>query len=161
MPRSRLLIVDDDPEVRYTLREALVPQGFDVDEAGTASEGVERVREQVYDLVLLDQRLPDAEGLSVVGELRLLQPQLLIVMMTAHGTRKTAIQAVDRGAYDFFHKPIKLDELRVVITRALERRALGREVGRLRARVPRRTPSAASSAARRRCARSSRRSRRW
>ena len=135
MPRSRLLIVDDDPEVRYTLREALVPQGFDVDEAGTASEGVERVREQVYDLVLLDQRLPDAEGLSVVGELRLLQPQLLIVMMTAHGTRKTAIQAVDRGAYDFFHKPIKLDELRVVITRALERRALGREVGRLRARV--------------------------
>ncbi len=131
---KRLLIVDDDPEVRYTLLAALASEDLTIDEAETAAEGLERLAdpEVGYDFVLLDHRLPDAKGLDILEQVRRLQPDVLVVMMTAYGSRRTAARAVDRGAYDFFTKPIQIDELRVVMARALERRTLAREGTRLR-----------------------------
>ncbi len=134
---KRLLIIDDDPELRYTLHAALAREGLVIDEAETAAEGLELLAEPDggYDFVLLDQRLPDAAGLDILEEVRRLQPAVLVAMMTAYGSRRTAALAVDRGAYDFFTKPIQIDELRVVIGRALERRTLAREGSRLRAQA--------------------------
>ncbi len=134
---KRLLIIDDDPEVRYTLRAALAGEGLTIDEAETAAEGLELLAEpdSGYEFVLLDQRLPDASGLDILEEVRRLQPAVLVVMMTAYGSRRTAALAIDRGAYDFFTKPIQIDELRVVMGRALERRRLAREGTKLRARA--------------------------
>ena len=135
MPRHRLLVIDDDPEVRYTLRAALGRGGVVLDEADTVAAGEQKLREGLYDVVLLDQRLPDGEGLALLPEVRRLQPDALVVMMTAYGSRSTAVEAIGKGAYDFFSKPVRLEELRVVMSRALERRALAREVERLRARL--------------------------
>ncbi len=135
MPVSRMLIVDDDPELRYTLRAALERDGIALEEADCAHTGVELLSEGTYDFVLLDQRLPDAEGLTILDEVRRLQPDALVLMMTAYGTRRTAVEAIRKGAYDFFTKPIKLDELRVVMARALERRNLSREVNKLRSQM--------------------------
>ncbi|HJO03823.1 MAG TPA: sigma-54 dependent transcriptional regulator [Acidobacteriota bacterium] len=134
---KRVLIIDDDPEVRYTLRASLARDGLSIDEAETAAEGLERLAEPDagYDFVLLDHRLPDGAGLDILEEIRRLQPAVLVVMMTAYGSRRTAALAVDRGAYDFFTKPIQIDELRVVMARALERRTLAREGTRLRAQA--------------------------
>ncbi len=134
MKGRRLLIIDDDPEVRYTLRAALDRDGLEIDEAETGGAGLELLNRESYDFVLLDHRLPDVEGLDLVPDIRRRQPHVLVVMMTAYGTRRTAVEAIRRGAYDFFTKPIKLDELRVVMARALERRQLVREVGLLRTR---------------------------
>jgi two-component system response regulator AtoC len=128
----RLLIIDDDPEVRYTLRAALARDGLEIDEADTGERGLAALDEESFDFVLLDHRLPDVEGLDLLPDIRRRQPHVLVVMMTAYGTRRTAVEAVRRGACDFFTKPIKLDELRVVMSRALERRSLSQEVGRLR-----------------------------
>jgi two-component system response regulator AtoC len=139
---SRLLVVDDDPEVRYTLRAALARDGMKVDEAETVRGGREKATTSAYDLILLDHRLPDGTGIELLDEMRRLQPDALVLMMTAYGTRRTAVEAIRKGAYDFFTKPIKLDELRVVMTRALERRTLAREVNRLRARVDEESPFA-------------------
>ncbi|MFW6198606.1 MAG: sigma-54-dependent transcriptional regulator, partial [Acidobacteriota bacterium] len=135
MSAYRVLVVDDDPEVRYTLRAALDRDGMEIEEADTGGEGVERVGSRDYDLILLDYRLPDARGIDLIEEMRRQQPDLLVVMMTAYGSRRTAVEAVRRGAYDFFTKPIKLDELRVVMSRALEKRDLSREVTKLRSRL--------------------------
>ena len=140
MVGARLLIVDDDAEVRYFLREALRRDGFAVDEAESTSEAIRKAGQGGYDLVLLDHRLPDAEGITIVGELRRLQPDALVLMMTAYGTRGTALEAIRRGAYDFLTKPVKLDDLRVVLARALERRNLTMEVRSLRGRLPGRSP---------------------
>jgi len=137
---SRLLVVDDDPEVRYTLRAALARDGVAMDEAENAAEGVERASAADYDLILLDHRLPDGEGIHLLPDLRRLQPDALVLMMTAYGTRRTAVEAIRKGAYDFFTKPIKLEELRIVMTRALERRTLAREVARLRERFEEGSP---------------------
>jgi len=134
MNGRRLLIIDDDAEVRYTLRAALARDGLQIDDAESGQAGLERLDQESYDFVLLDHRLPDIEGLDLLPEIRRRQPQVLVIMMTAYGTRRTAVEAIRRGAYDFFTKPIKLDELRVVMARALERRQLVREVGSLRTR---------------------------
>lgn len=134
MENRRLLIIDDDPEVRYTLRAALSNDGMEIDEAETGAEGLEKLDKESYDFVLVDHRLPDVEGIDLLPDVRRRQPHILAIMMTAYGTRRTAVEAVRRGAYDFFTKPIKLNELRVIMARALERRQLAREVDRLRAR---------------------------
>ncbi len=135
MAAGRLLIVDDDPEVRYTLKAALASDVLTLDEAATAQAGVDKAGASVYDFILLDNRLPDAEGITILEEVRRLQPDALVLMMTAYGTRATAVEAIRKGAYDFFTKPIKLDELRVVMSRALERRTLAHEVNELRSRL--------------------------
>ncbi|NKB87544.1 MAG: response regulator [Acidobacteria bacterium] len=134
MKNRRLLIIDDDPEVRYTLRAALAKEGMEIDEAESGEVGLAQLDEQSYDFVLLDHRLPDTEGIDLLPDIRRRQPHVLAIMMTAYGTRRTAVEAVRRGAHDFFTKPIKLNELRVVMARALERRRLAREGDRLRAR---------------------------
>lgn len=128
----RMLVVDDDPEVRYTLRAALARDGMAFEEADTARGGVEMASASAYDFILLDNRLPDADGITILEQLRRMQPQALVLMMTAYGSRRTAVEAIRLGAYDFFTKPIKLDELRVVMSRAMERRTLTREVNKLR-----------------------------
>jgi two-component system response regulator AtoC len=135
MSDRRILIIDDDPEVRYTLRAALSRDSAHIDEAETGQLGLQQLDGESYDFVLLDHRLPDIEGLDLVPDIRRRQPHALVIMMTAYGTRRTAVEAVRRGAHDFFTKPIKLDELRVVMARALERRRLVREADRLRTRM--------------------------
>ncbi len=129
---SRILVVDDEATMRLVLRETLEEEGHEVVEAATAGEALEAAVAEEPDLVVLDIRLPDESGLDVLDRLKASDPDRPVVMITGDGSRELGLEAVERGAYDFFTKPFRNAELRVVVERALERQRLVREVHRLR-----------------------------
>jgi len=130
---DRILIAEDDEDLAFVLREALNRDQYDADVVPTAAALFERLRAGVWDLILLDVKLPDMEGLDAIIRCRELAPDAPIIVMTAYGTRQIATDAIARGAYDFFTKPLKMSEFQVVVARALERRRLQKQVQALQA----------------------------
>ena len=133
---ERIVIAEDDEDLAFVLREALIRQQYEVEIAPTAGALLDRLRAGAYDLVLLDVKLPDMDGLDALPKCRELAPETPIIVMTAHGTRQIAMEAITRGAYDFFTKPLKMAEFQVVVARALDRRRLQQQVKVLRAGQP-------------------------
>ena len=133
---ERIVIAEDDEDLAFVLREALIRSQYEVEVAPTAGALLERLRAGAYDLVLLDVKLPDMDGLDALPKCRELAPETPIIVMTAHGTRQIAMEAITRGAYDFFTKPLKMAEFQVVVARALDRRRLQQQVKVLRAGQP-------------------------
>ncbi|MEX2270834.1 MAG: sigma-54 dependent transcriptional regulator [Vicinamibacterales bacterium] len=131
----KVLVVDDDEQMQFFLKEALEREPYAVTIAGTGEKALQCLNASSFDLVLLDIRLPDTSGLWLVGEILQIDQRLPIIMMTAHGTRDTAIEAMRAGAYDYFTKPFRLDELEIVVRRALEKRRLMDEIEQLRERL--------------------------
>jgi len=129
---ERIAICEDDEDLAFVLREALIRKEYEVDVAPTARTLFERLGSGTYDLILLDVKLPDMDGLEALPKCREMAPETPIIVMTAHGTRQIAIDAVSRGAYDFFTKPLKMAEFQVVVARALDRRRLQQQVKALR-----------------------------
>ncbi|MBD3161391.1 MAG: response regulator [Candidatus Eisenbacteria bacterium] len=119
MPAT-ILIVDDQESLRHFLGKALEGDGYAVRTAGTVENGWERFTNEGADLVLLDLRLPDGLGLQLLERLREREPDLPIVMMTAYGEVETAVAAMKSGAYDFLTKPVNLEQLRVILQKALD-----------------------------------------
>ena len=130
---ERILICEDDEALAFVLREALVRSQYEAEVAPTAGALLERLGADSYDLVLLDVKLPDMDGLDALPKCRELAPDTPVIVMTAHGTRQIAMEAITRGAYDFFTKPLKMAEFQVVVARALDRRRLQLQVRALRA----------------------------
>ncbi|HXH25787.1 MAG TPA: sigma-54 dependent transcriptional regulator [Vicinamibacterales bacterium] len=131
----RILVVDDDPQMQFFLKEALERQRYAVEVKPNAEAALEALGAGRYDLVLMDVRLPGMNGLDAVDAIQRIDRRTPIIVMTAHGTRDTALEAVRRGAYDYFTKPFRLDEMEIIVRRALERRRLLAEVERLRAQL--------------------------
>ncbi len=129
-----VLIIEDEESVRTALASRLAQHGYAVQAATTAREGVAALAETPADLVLLDYRLPDADGLAVLERIRTDWPDLPTVMMTAFTNVNVAIKAMRLGAYDYVSKPFSLDEMMVVVDKALEAQRLRSEVERLRVR---------------------------
>jgi two-component system, NtrC family, response regulator AtoC len=132
MPSPRILVVDDEPLIRWSLAERLTQEGYKVAEAGTAKEAVAAFGPQI-DLVLLDYRLPDSDGLRLLKEFKHAEPDVPVVLLTAFSSIETAVEAMKQGAYHYANKPFNLDELVLVVQKALETTALRREVRSLRA----------------------------
>src|SRR5512146_2944786 len=130
---ERIVICEDDEDLAFVLREALIRKEYEVEIAPTARNLFDRLGEGAYDLILLDVRLPAMDGLDAISKCRELAPETPIIVMTAHGTRPMAIDAISRGAYDFFTKPLQMAEFQVVVARALDRRRLQQQVKALRA----------------------------
>ena len=130
---ERIVICEDDEDLAFVLREALVRKDYEVEVAPTAGGLLDKLRSGAWDLILLDVRLPDMDGLDAIPKCRDLAPETPIIVMTAHGTRQIAMEAIRRGAYDFFTKPLKMAEFQVVVARALDRRRLQLQVKALRA----------------------------
>jgi two-component system response regulator AtoC len=130
---ERIVIAEDDEDLAFVLREALIRKDYDVEIAPTGGMLMDRLGGGAYDLILLDVRLPDMDGLEALPRCRELAPETPIIVMTAHGTRQIAMDAITRGAYDFFTKPLKMSEFQVVVARALDRRRLQQQVKALRA----------------------------
>jgi len=123
---AKLLIVDDEPSVCYSLEKRLRSETLDVLTAGTARQGIQMVAEHRPDVVLLDVRLPDQSGLDAFERMHELEPQLPVIIITAHATTETAIEAMKRGAFEYLLKPLDLPVLRDVVTKALEISRLSR-----------------------------------
>ncbi|MFN8061287.1 MAG: sigma-54 dependent transcriptional regulator [Vicinamibacterales bacterium] len=131
MSNSTILVVDDEQLIRWSLRERLTASGYDVVEAATGAEAVARASEGV-DLVLLDYRLPDMDGMTVLKQLRESNPDALVILLTAYASIQSAVEAIKHGAYHYAKKPFDFDELLVTIQQALETSQLRREVKALR-----------------------------
>jgi len=132
---DRVLVVDDESLLRRSLSHALSAAGFLVDEAIDGAEAVDRMRHETYDLVLLDQRLPDRTGVEVLRLAAELHPNLPVVMITGDATLRGAVEAVKEGAYDYLSKPFDLDHVLQIAARAIETGRLRREVAHQKARA--------------------------
>ncbi|MEP7117939.1 MAG: sigma-54 dependent transcriptional regulator [Acidobacteriota bacterium] len=133
MAPATVLVVDDEHLIRWTLKQQLTAHGFEVLEAGSGSEALAMFGEAV-DLVLLDFRLPDTDGLTVLRQLKELQPTVPVILLTAFASIQSAVEAIKQGAYDYAKKPFDFEDLLLTIGKALETGQLRREVKALRAR---------------------------
>jgi two-component system, NtrC family, response regulator AtoC len=127
MAHVTLLVVDDEDLVRWSLRERFRREGYAVVEAATAAAAVEQITGGI-DLVLLDYRLPDGDGLTVLRRMKELAPDVPVILMTAFSTVENAVEAMKHGAYHYLNKPFNLDDVAVTVEKALETGRLRREV---------------------------------
>ncbi|HEX8909486.1 MAG TPA: sigma-54 dependent transcriptional regulator [Anaeromyxobacteraceae bacterium] len=127
----RVLVVDDDPGLRYTLREILGGEGVEVEEAEDGVAALARFEASPFPLVITDLRMPRMDGLELTRRLVALSPPPRVVLITAHGSERQAVEAMKAGAWDYFRKPFENDELLAVVRRALEAARLASENARL------------------------------
>ncbi|HKP54181.1 MAG TPA: sigma-54 dependent transcriptional regulator [Chloroflexia bacterium] len=137
----RILVADDDTDIRILLKTFLEDEGYTVSEAASGQEALDGVRSGAYDLVLLDMRLPGMTGMDVLKQLREKQGNVPVILMTAYGSPNIAIQASSLGAYSFITKPFELDDVLLTISRYFERQQLMEEVRTLRSQMEPRDPS--------------------
>jgi len=128
-----VLVVDDEQLIRWSLTNRLSDAGHRVLEAETAAQALARFRDEAIDLVLLDYRLPDSDGLAVLRRIKEIAPDTLVIMLTAHSSVDTAVDAMKHGAYHFASKPFDVEEIVLLVEKALETTRLRREVRALRA----------------------------
>jgi len=129
---ARIAVVDDEAILRTWLQEHLTAAGHEVDVAATGNDALRLVHEWNPELVVLDLRLPDLDGLALLPRLQELDRDIIVVMVTAYGEIETAVQAVKAGAYQFLQKPLDLNDLLITIEKGLEARRLRREVAGFR-----------------------------
>lgn len=119
-----ILIADDEESIRFLLKEIMRREGYHVTEAADGDQAIALTRQHLFDLVILDIRMPGTNGIEALKQIRRIHPHIVVLMITAHGNHELAIEAIQHGAYDFFNKPFELDEMRVTVRRALEKQAL-------------------------------------
>jgi two-component system response regulator GlrR len=132
MPSGKLLIVDDDRNLLELIKMRLESLDYEVRATQDEEEAKKAVTEQAFDLAVLDLQLLHQDGISLMEELRLKSPELPVIILTAHGSIESAVEAIKRGAYTYLTKPFDARELTLHIARALENRRLTSEIDRLR-----------------------------
>jgi DNA-binding NtrC family response regulator len=132
MEIPKILVVDDDPEIVAVLAELLTKEGHHVTSCETGGAAIAAGHDESFDVVVTDIRLPDVDGMAVLRAFQDTSPEAAVIVTTAFGTVETAIHAIKAGAYDYIPKPFKLDEVRIVVGRALERKRLLQENRRYR-----------------------------
>ena len=138
MVKPRILVVDDEEPIRKTLRMTLEYEGYEVSEASSGSDALDKIEHEPCELVFLDIKMPGMDGLEVLEELRERTTAPQVVMISGHGNVETAVQATKLGAFDFIEKPLETERVLLAVRNALERKELQEEVGRLRIRFERR-----------------------
>lgn len=132
MKKLSILVVEDGQSQREMLCEFLSGEGFEVSDVDRGDKALERVKHDYFDLLLLDFKMPGMDGMQVLEEVRHINPEIDVIMMTAYGTVETAVKAIKTGAADYITKPIELEELLILIGKISERRTLIRENEALR-----------------------------
>ena len=132
MRKHKILVVDDEQLIRWSLEQNLKKQGYEVMTAGSGEDALRLLREEAPDLMLLDIQLPGISGMEVLEKVKEMEEEIIVIMVTALGVLETAVKAMRIGAYDYINKPFNLDELAIVIRKALETSELKKEVAHLR-----------------------------
>jgi two-component system nitrogen regulation response regulator NtrX len=138
MAGEHILIVDDEPAIQSALRGVLEDEGYRVSAVGGGDDALARLSEERPDVIFLDIWMPGRDGLETLAEIKRLQPEASVVMISGHATIETAVKATRLGAYDFIEKPLSLDKTLITVTRALEHGRLERENAALRERLQQR-----------------------
>src|SRR5581483_1256121 len=132
MAEMRVLVVDDERSMRELLSITLRQAGYDVTVAAGGNAAIEALRNSSFDVVITDLRMHETDGMAVLRAARELTPDTVVVVVTAYASTETAVEAMKLGAYDYVTKPFKLDEIRVTLANALERKRLQAENRALR-----------------------------
>ncbi len=127
MRPSTILIIDDEPLIRLSMMDALKAVGYEVRAAATGQEGLDLLKKESFDIVVTDLRLPGADGLDVLQACKQRSPRTEVIVITAHGSVETAVEAMKRGAYDYITKPFLMDELLLIVDRVTKVLALRQE----------------------------------
>jgi len=127
-----ILVIEDKESMQQMLTDTLESEGYEVDAASDGQTGIGKARNKRYDVILTDLKLPNMDGLGVLSEVKEIDPEASVILMTAYGTIETAVQAMRLGAYDFLTKPFDTDHLSMLIKRAIENSRLVAENTMLR-----------------------------
>ena len=129
---TRVFVIDDDEVMLLSCRRILAKDGYEIETFNSGAAGLARLEQLKPQLLLVDLKMPELDGIQVIGKIRELDPDLVIAVITGYATIETAVDAMKAGAYDFLPKPFTPDELRLVVTRGCERWQLADEARRLR-----------------------------
>lgn len=127
----KILVIDDEKNMRWAIERALKAQGYEIFQAEEGSVALAIASEQHPDLVILDLKMPGMDGMEVLTRLKTQNPDIMVIMVTAHGSTATAVEAMKLGAYDYINKPFDIDELKLTVEKALEVENLKAKVQRL------------------------------
>jgi two-component system response regulator PilR (NtrC family) len=130
--KSRILVVDDEPGMREFLEIMLQKDNYIVETASDGSEAINKIESALFDLAVVDVQMPVMNGIEVLKRVNEKSPETTVIMITAFASHETAIEAMKLGAYDYITKPFKIDEIKLVIKKALDKKRLERENSRLR-----------------------------
>jgi two-component system response regulator PilR (NtrC family) len=127
MKKQNILIVDDELSMREFLTLMLTKEGYSVDTAENGAEGIKKIEKNSYQLVITDVKMPKKSGIDVLKAVKQNSPETIVIMITAYSSVDSAIEAMKIGAYDYIPKPFKIEEIKIVIRNALEKRELQKE----------------------------------
>ena len=133
--QPKILIVDDEESHRIMLRAVLKDEGYGVAEASDGTEAIQSVEKEAFDLILMDLRMTNMDGIEALTEIRKISPLVPVLIMTAYASVKTAVEALKAGAFDYLTKPLDIEELKVLIDKALEHYHLRTEIMVLKERL--------------------------
>ncbi|MBU4304986.1 MAG: sigma 54-interacting transcriptional regulator, partial [Candidatus Omnitrophica bacterium] len=126
--RGKILIIDDEPEIGWIFSKILGEEGYEITCVQTGKSGLAKLTDNLPDLVFLDLKLPDKDGIHILEEIKKARPGTIVIMITAHETIHTAVAAMKRGAYDYIPKPIPNERLKIIVDKALETQFLSRQL---------------------------------
>ncbi len=132
---GKILVVEDEKSMREVLKILLDGENYEVMTASDGLEGLSSLDKDIFDLVITDMKMPKAGGFQVLKKVKEISPDTIVIMITAFGTKETAIEAMKLGAYDYINKPFNIDEIRLIVRRALEKKRLSDEITILRQKV--------------------------
>jgi two-component system response regulator PilR (NtrC family) len=133
--KGRILIIEDEKSLKEVLRILLEEEGYEITAASDGLEGMDHIQNDIFDLVVTDIKMPKADGFEVLKKVKEISPSTIVIMITAFGTTESTIEAMKLGAYDYIHKPFKIDEIRHVIQKAFEKKNLSEELSLLREKI--------------------------
>ncbi|HFB62291.1 MAG TPA: sigma-54-dependent Fis family transcriptional regulator, partial [Bacteroidetes bacterium] len=133
--KIKILVVDDDTTHRLMLKATLAAEGYGITEAGDGERAVEKIKQEFFDLVMLDLKMPKMGGLEALKRLKEINPEIPVLIMTAYASVQTAVDALKHGAFDYLIKPLDMEEVKLMLIKTLDYHKLKKENRSLKKRL--------------------------